>query len=179
MVAALLASCAPFTRTPASALQHRRVCAVRCNARATERARRDIPLPGNQGLLLDRTAHDHDVVCAPAGQVCCLVLQMRVSQERVYETAGILTVRLVCLCMSSALLPMLCTPWQPKQRALTGLCLACEQSWVLQRPRRGGPGLVLSSRLTGLQLADAPAALPKQSCGARACNQLLLPALST
>ena len=56
------------------------------------------------------------------------------------------------------------------------LCLACEQSWVLQRPRRGGPGLVLSSRLTGLQLADAPAALPKQSCGARACVQLLLPA---
>lgn len=37
---------------------------------------------------------------------------------------------------------------------------------------------MLSSRLTGLQLADAPAALPKQSYGAHACVQLLLPALS-
>ena len=46
------------------------------------------------------------------------------------------------------------------------LRLRCEQSWVLQRPRRGGPGLVLSSRLTGLQLADAPAAQPQQPCGA-------------
>lgn len=40
------------------------------------------------------------------------------------------------------------------------------QSWVLQRPRRGGPGLVLSSKLTGMQLVDTPSALPpRPPCG--------------
>lgn len=40
------------------------------------------------------------------------------------------------------------------------------QSWVLQRPRRGGPGLVLSSKLTGMQLVDTPSALPPRPlCG--------------
>ena len=67
MAAALLASCPPCAHTPA--VQRRRICPVRCDSvRSSERARRDIPLPGNQGLLLDRTAHDHDVVCAPVGQ---------------------------------------------------------------------------------------------------------------
>jgi len=34
----------------------------------THGKRKDLPLPGNQGVLLDRTAHDHDIVCAPVGQ---------------------------------------------------------------------------------------------------------------
>ena len=153
MVAALLASCAPYTRAPALALHQRRICAVRCDAQPAERARRDIPLPGNQGLLLDRTAHDHDVVCAPAGQVCCLVLQRSVSHTSSYYTACCRKVKLKCLCrhwLSSALpfLALHTLVYQAKSSNGAVLGLRAELGATAAQARRAGPGAVLQADRT-------------------------------